>query len=398
MISKKNCYKVILISPNDVDKEKKAIKKIINETNEIFKNSNKILELYTWDVDVSASYSLEGPQRLIDSDLKIENSDIVIALFYKRFGSPVMDSKSGTEHEIKLAIDSFRKKGTPIIKIYFKKPLVNLDDLDESDLTQYKLLQEFKKRASKKFFTKQFKFTNELESILRKELSKFLIIKEKNRQELLQESFREIRNNQIEDDKELDFNEEIIEEDSDFEKGVLDYTVEGEDAMLAIKDSMKRMTKHSKTYANNIELIIKNTQKPLAVRAQRAISFRVATETDKLSVKLYIEQPILKNSFESFYESVIGLIHLTKMEKYNNKKDILAFKEIIEKFRDSTGKLIKTLKVVLEQSKSFLGISRNLNKSQYKYEKVTNILIDNISLGKLICDKIIELLNEKYYL
>ena len=86
MISKKNCYKVILISPNDVDKEKKAIKKIINETNEIFKNSNKILELYTWDVDVSASYSLEGPQRLIDSDLKIENSDIVIALFYKRFG------------------------------------------------------------------------------------------------------------------------------------------------------------------------------------------------------------------------------------------------------------------------------------------------------------------------
>ncbi|GAG82079.1 unnamed protein product, partial [marine sediment metagenome] len=146
------------------------------------------------------------------------------------------------------------------------------------------------------------------------------------------------------------------------------------------------------------ELIIKNTQKPLAVRAQRAISFRVATETDKLSVKLYIEQPILKNSFESFYESVIGLIHLTKMEKYNNKKDILAFKEIIEKFRDSTGKLIKTLKVVLEQSKSFLGISRNLNKSQYKYEKVTNILIDNISLGKLICDKIIELLNEKYYL
>ena len=80
---------------------------------------------------------------------------------------------------MKLAIDSFRKKGTPIIKIYFKKPLVNLDDLDESDLTQYKLLQEFKKRASKKFFTKQFKFTNELESILRKELSKFLIIKEK---------------------------------------------------------------------------------------------------------------------------------------------------------------------------------------------------------------------------
>jgi len=89
----------------------------------MFKDSNKILELYTWDVDVSASYSLGGPQRVIDSDLKIENSDIVIALFYKRFGTPLTDSKSGTEHEIKLAIDSYNKKGTPIIKIYFKKLL-----------------------------------------------------------------------------------------------------------------------------------------------------------------------------------------------------------------------------------------------------------------------------------
>ena len=135
-------------------------------------------------------------------------------------------------------------------------------------------------------------------------------------------------------------------------------------------------------------------------RAQRTISFKVAIEIDKLSTKLDMEQPILKNSFDSFYESVIGLVRFTKIEieKDNNMKDVLSFKEITQTFRKSVDTLIGTLKSGLEGSKNLIGLSRNLNISQNKYKKVLSILIDNLSLGKLICDKIIEMLNEKFQL
>lgn len=403
MPSPKNCFKIILISPSDLEREKKAIRKIIDETNNIFKDSDQLLLLYSWDTDVSASYNLEGPQGVVDKDLKIEDSDIVIVLFNKRFGTPTKNSKSGTEHEIKLALDSYNKRGSPIIKIYFKKPIVNLDNFNESDLAQFKILQEFRKTTLKDFFTKEFNTISDLETIIRRELMKFLIIKENGSSELLKESFKDTGNLEI--TRELINDDEVAEELTDdeevetkFEKGVLDYTLEGEDSMNSIKDSLERMTESANNYVTNINSMNIDNFSSADTKTKMYLSIKFANEMDKFSKKIEMEQQIIKNSFESFYDSILGIIRLTEVRNDKEIENISTFKVTIENFNGEIDKLLEILKMFLEQIKMLIGISRTLNKSQYKLNKVTTVLIDNLLLGKLVCTKIVELIEEKFNL
>jgi hypothetical protein len=46
---------------------------------------------------------LEGPQGLIDERMKIDEADVVIGIFWKRFGTPTSNAASGTEHELRRA-------------------------------------------------------------------------------------------------------------------------------------------------------------------------------------------------------------------------------------------------------------------------------------------------------
>jgi len=397
MTLQKNCSKIILISPSDVEKEKKVVKNIVEEINDIFKDSNQLLILYTWDTDVSASYDLNGPQGVIEKDLRIEDSDIVVALFYKRFGIPTGDSKSGTEHEIKLALKSYNIKKRPIIKIYFKKPVVDLDNLSESEYQQYLLLREFKKRIQKDFLTRDYSNVTELEKILRKEFGKFLLIKEKGDFKLLEESFKEkeivkepIINKEIEEDLKID---EDTEEE--VKKGILDYISEGLDSMKEIQNSFERMTKSTNDYTNDIKAMNIDKINNKNPKAIFFIANKFSDKTNKFTKTIEIEQPIIKSSFESFYDSIFSLISSPYMKNKKDKEEIEKFREIIQNFELKIDILLITLNSFQENSKSITGISKEINKSQIRLKKVVNILINNLELGKLACSKIVDLINEK---
>jgi tetratricopeptide (TPR) repeat protein len=58
---------------------------------------------------------------LIDSLLKIRECDLLIAIFWKRFGTQVKDAKSGTEHEFRAAYEAWKKNRTPQIMVYFSQ-------------------------------------------------------------------------------------------------------------------------------------------------------------------------------------------------------------------------------------------------------------------------------------
>lgn len=47
--------------------------------------------------------------------------DILIGIFWKRFGTPTNGADSGTEHEILLAYDVWKKKKQPHIMVYFNQ-------------------------------------------------------------------------------------------------------------------------------------------------------------------------------------------------------------------------------------------------------------------------------------
>ena len=53
--------------------------------------------------------------------MRIEDCDLLIGIFWKRFGTPVSDAESGTAHEFQKAYRAWRARGQPQIMVYFNQ-------------------------------------------------------------------------------------------------------------------------------------------------------------------------------------------------------------------------------------------------------------------------------------
>jgi formylglycine-generating enzyme required for sulfatase activity len=76
----------------------------------------------------------QGPQGPIDEDLPIGKCDIVVGILWKRFGTPIpeMGGETGTEHEIRTAIEACRKSKKPEVVICFNDAPYRPRDVAES--------------------------------------------------------------------------------------------------------------------------------------------------------------------------------------------------------------------------------------------------------------------------
>ncbi len=118
--------KIVVASPGDVQGERKSLKEVVWELNQgILADRDLRIELVRWETDVFPGFHHDGPQGLIDPDLEIEDSDILIGIFWKRFGTPTKGTQSSTEHEILTAYKAWKKKGRPQVMVYFNQKPAN---------------------------------------------------------------------------------------------------------------------------------------------------------------------------------------------------------------------------------------------------------------------------------
>jgi hypothetical protein len=111
---------VVLVSPGDVAAERDAVKLVVDELNRRVAPSHGCqLSLWRWETDARPGLHLEGPQGLIDERMQIADSDVVVGIFWKRFGTATGDAQSGTEHELRNAWEAWRKNGKPDVMVYF---------------------------------------------------------------------------------------------------------------------------------------------------------------------------------------------------------------------------------------------------------------------------------------
>jgi hypothetical protein len=95
-----NLFRIVVASPSDVQAERNALPVVLEELNRGIAATQKLrLELGRWETDAYPGFHLEGPQGLIDPILRIEDCDVLLGIFWKRFGTPTTDAGSGTEHE-----------------------------------------------------------------------------------------------------------------------------------------------------------------------------------------------------------------------------------------------------------------------------------------------------------
>lgn len=178
MPTPKTCYTVVIASPSDVDQERLVAEEAINIVNNTFKDSNVFLEPRRWETDAHLNFHPEGPQGVIDEALRIEESEIFIGIFYLKFGTPTKKTDSGTIHEINQAIKAFNEKGSPEIKLYFKKPInQDLDKLNKDEFEEIEKIKEFKKEMFPRGIIGEFEEKEEFEKMLIQEFTHFLLRK-----------------------------------------------------------------------------------------------------------------------------------------------------------------------------------------------------------------------------
>lgn len=173
----KTVFRIILSSPSDLEKERAIVKAIVEEINETNKMAPIFLQLFMWENDVAPLTNMKSGQYRIDEIFNIEESDMVIGIFNKRIGQPVMGDPSGTDHEIQLAINSFVKCKSPDIMLYFKRNLTKIDDMSDKELEDYKIMKARKENYCKLGIVQNYNSSSQFEKNIRKHITQFFMKK-----------------------------------------------------------------------------------------------------------------------------------------------------------------------------------------------------------------------------
>lgn len=112
---------MFLSSPGDVKDERNIVIEAIRELNNVFRESLGVeIVVCAWE-DVPGGFNVSGAQGVLDESFLPENCDIVVGLLWARMGTPLGGYSSGTEYELKRAINKWKKEGYPRVMVYFSK-------------------------------------------------------------------------------------------------------------------------------------------------------------------------------------------------------------------------------------------------------------------------------------
>ena len=135
---------VVIASPGDVQAEREIVGAALADVNRsVAADRGLRLEPMIWETDAYPGFHREGPQGLIDEVLHPDNCDLLIGIFWKRFGTPTTDAGSGTEHEFRRAYESWRTHRRPQIMMYFSRAPHTPESKAETD--QWGAVLEFRR-------------------------------------------------------------------------------------------------------------------------------------------------------------------------------------------------------------------------------------------------------------
>ena len=145
-------FSVLIASPSDVVEDRSAAEETIYEWN--YRNSKELkaaLMPAMWEKGAIPAFG--RPQGLINKQL-VESADLLIGLFWTRFGSDTGVAPSGTVEEIDLLVSADK----PALLYFSDRPVVP----GTIDLTQMNVLREYKKKTYSKALVGSYSNLSEL--------------------------------------------------------------------------------------------------------------------------------------------------------------------------------------------------------------------------------------------
>ncbi|WP_428897617.1 hypothetical protein Dip518_001408 [Parelusimicrobium proximum] len=131
-------YNLLISSPGDVPKAylDEIVRAADNINSSWGKSSNILIQCKHWSKD-SYPASGEKPQEILNKQF-VEDCDLAIAIFWRRFGTPTDKYGSGTEEEIAKMIEA----GKQVLLYFLNTP----NPSDKIDAKQYKKVCEFQEK------------------------------------------------------------------------------------------------------------------------------------------------------------------------------------------------------------------------------------------------------------
>jgi len=155
----------MIASPGDVQTERNIVREVVHEWNATNSVSRKAVLLpIGWETHSSPLMGAQ-PQAIFNWQV-LEQSDLLIAVFWTRLGTPTTEAISGTVEEIEKNIAA----GKPAM-IYFSSAPVALDSVDRD---QYDALTAFKKSCQSNGLYETYESPSQFQDKVRRQLSQTL--------------------------------------------------------------------------------------------------------------------------------------------------------------------------------------------------------------------------------
>lgn len=158
-------YTVLLSSPSDTVAECQAAEEVIQEINRTHSTETGI-DFYPkdWRRDSRAD-SGDEPQKLLNRQI-VEDSDIILAIFKERFGTPTSQYGSGTEEEIMIGLETGKT-----VLVYFWEPPTGFVP---KDIQQFEAIRTFKQALQSTVMYQCFSDERKLRSQITHDFTKLL--------------------------------------------------------------------------------------------------------------------------------------------------------------------------------------------------------------------------------
>jgi hypothetical protein len=158
--------KVMIASPGDVSQERRIIRDVIEEWNTIHAEDRRIILMpIGWETHSSPLMG-DRPQAIINKQLLVQ-TDLLVAVFWTRLGSPTGTTSSGTVEEI----EEHLAANKPAM-LYFSSTPVRPDSVDGD---QYSALKAFKTSCKAKGLIEEYEDFAEFREKFSRQLAQTVI-------------------------------------------------------------------------------------------------------------------------------------------------------------------------------------------------------------------------------
>lgn len=166
--------RIVMVSPGDVADERAVAHSVVDELNRgVAAVRGCRLSLWRWETDARSGMHLDGPPGLIDELMDIEDADVVVGVFWKRFGTPTGDADSGTEHELRRAWAAREDQGRPEVMVYFCVRPYSPKTSEET--TQWGRVLDFRRELPTQQLWWHYTTVRQFEQLLREHLTRFVL-------------------------------------------------------------------------------------------------------------------------------------------------------------------------------------------------------------------------------